>query len=267
MFGQFSAMHNNVKLEFSGELRKIPPSRMFDETEKDELANFFLVLATVFNDLKGYMIFQELIVDNYRFPDSGETSVHSAEFMGLHIHLTRLIVGTLHEYFMFLNSKKDVISSTEFKSILNTINSKTVEDTWEDIMAVATGSTERDSEFIKNILYIRNKVSFHYDNGKELKRAFCNLFFHREKMEFNNFAYYAVSGDLNKTRFFFADAVTEEYLRMHSDNNDKFETMSGYSKETLELIGKINFVTSRLLKSYLRNLPKDRDEKQLIIIK
>lgn len=253
-------MPDNVKLEFSGELRKIPPSRMFEETKKDELANFFLVLATVFNDLKGYLIFQELLVDNYRFPNSGETSVHSGEFMGLHIHLTRLMIGTLHEYFNFLNSQNDVISSSEFRSILKTIDNKTIEDTWEDIMAVATGSTERDSEFIKNIFLIRNKVSFHYDNGKELKRAFCNLFFHRQKMEFNNFAYYSISDDWYKTRFYFADATTEEYLRMYSDNKDKFETMSGYSSQTLELVGKINLVTSRLLKSYLRNLPKTAEE-------
>lgn len=111
-------MPKEIKQEFTGELREIPPSRLFSENEKDDLANFFLVLAVIFNDIKGLLSFQELLVDKYGRPEPGEKSVHAGEFWGLHIQLTRLLLGTLHEVLKFLEQHQKEISSPEFKAIL-----------------------------------------------------------------------------------------------------------------------------------------------------
>lgn len=254
-------MPSEIKQEFTGELREIPPSRIFNEKEKDDLANFFLVLAVIFNDIKGLLLFQESIVDKYRKPENGEKSVHAGEFWGLHIQLTRLLLGTLHEVLKFLEEHQEEISSPEFKAILAKINNKEVGNAWNDIVGVALNASVVESDFTKNLLFIRNNVSFHYNQGgKELRRAFLNVFFERPKKVSNESAYYSMGDDASDTRFFYADASTEEYLRMKSDRKDIYESMSGYSPEMLQLLQKINFVISRVLKTYLKNLPKSNTE-------
>lgn len=254
-------MTENAKKEFDGELRGIPPSRLFNEKEKDPLASFFLVLAVIFNDIKGLLLFQEMLVDRYRKPEPWEKSVHAGEFWGLHMQLTRLLVGTLHEILKFLEEHKKEISSPEFRAILVKINNKKVENAWNDIVSAALDASVMDSEFTKNLNYIRNNVSFHYNQGgKELRRAFLNVFLKRPKSVSNDHAYYTIGEDESGTRFFYADAATEEYLRMMSSRKDVYDSMSGYSPELIALIQKTNFVISRILKTYLKNLPKSNSE-------
>lgn len=254
-------MTKETKQEFIGDLKEVPPARLFNEKEKDDLANFFLVLAVIFNDIKGLLLFQELLVGKYKIPERGERSVHAGDFWGLHIQLTRLLLGTLHEVLKFLEEHQEEISSPEFKAILIKINNKNVENAWNDIVGVALNASVVESEFTKNLLFIRNNVSFHYNQGgKELRRAFLNVFFKRPKKVSNESAYYSMGDDVASTRFFYADASTEEYLRMKSDQKDIYESMSGYSPEMLQLLQKINFVISRLLKTYLKNLPKGNSE-------
>lgn len=249
-----------IKKEFNGDLREIPPSRLFKKDVKDRTANFFLVLAVVYNDLKGIILLQELFVSTYRKPDIKEISIHSGEYGGLHIQLTRLLIGIVYEFFEFLKENEDILSTAEFNDALNATNSS-IRDGWNDIVNVALNKSAEKSGFTHNLELIRNNISFHYNqSGKELRQAFCNIFFKRDKIGVNNAAYYSVGEDMNETRFFYADAATEEYMRMKSDRNEKLESMSGYSLEMMDIIRKMNFTISRLLKVYLKRRPKGDDE-------
>jgi hypothetical protein len=246
--------------EFEGILKSIPPSRLLKYHENDSTANFFLVLAVIYNDLKGIIFFQELLVDTFRKPVEKEVSVHSGEYSGLHIQLTRLLIGIVYEFFEFLKENEDILLTPEFNDTLNATNS-CVKDAWNDIVKVAFNKSEGKSGFTHNLELIRHNISFHYNqSGKELKQAFCNIFINREKIGVNDTAYYSIGENTDETRFFYADAATEEYMRTKSDRVGKPESMSGYSYEMLEIIGKMNFTFSRLIKAYLKRRPKGNNE-------
>jgi len=60
--------------EFKGELRHIEPSRLIREDTNDLLARFFLVLAVIYNDIKGLTLFEKLVVGTYRKVEPKEVS-------------------------------------------------------------------------------------------------------------------------------------------------------------------------------------------------
>ncbi|PCI19828.1 hypothetical protein COB64_02935 [Candidatus Wolfebacteria bacterium] len=248
--------------EFTGELREVPPSRLFNKLSNNSIDNFFLVLAVVYNDIKGIIFFQNLLVDTYRTPAKRELSLHTGEYSGLHIQLIRLIIGIVHEFFKLLEKNKPIFSTPEFKKTFNSTNSST-ENLWNEILELALDKVKGDGNFINNLAEIRHNISFHYNqDGKQLRKSFLSLFFEREKMIFNELAYYSSGDNMTETRFFYADAVTEEYMRLRSKKKEYFDSMSSYSSELMELVVKMNTVISDLLKSYLKNLPKGVDEQK-----
>ena len=243
--------------EFPGKLTEVSPSRLFTEKTTDKTANFFLVLSVVYNDLKGILLFQSLVAENYRRPGSRERSVHSGEYSGLHIQLTRILIGTIHEFFNFLEKNKEVLETLDFKDALKATN-QNIEKDWKDILGVVFGGSQTSSNFRHNLGLIRHNISFHYNqSGKELRRAFCSIFFKRKKIGFNDTACYSVGEKMDSTRFYYADAATEEYIRLQSNRSDKLESMSGYGPEMMEVIRKMNFAISRILEAYLKRKSKN----------
>ena len=65
--------------EFKGELKYIKPYRLIKGDKDDPLARFFLVLAVIFNDLKGLALFEKLVSDIYRKEKPEEVSVQVGE--------------------------------------------------------------------------------------------------------------------------------------------------------------------------------------------
>ena len=97
-----------MKIEFKGELSEINPSYLFSNDKSDEIDNFFLVLAVIYNDVKGLILFQKLVMDTYEPPslDPDVVNVHAGEYGGVFIQITKLIIGTIHEFFNFLKIMK-----------------------------------------------------------------------------------------------------------------------------------------------------------------
>jgi len=249
-------MNNIVKKEFKGaELRHIEPYRLLKEGLNDHLDNFFLVLAVIYNDLKGIILFEKLITDGYRLPPIDEVSVHAGEYGGIFTQTRKILSGNIREFLGFLKENKSELSTTEFKSLLFK-TSKDTQARWKDIIDVAFDKTTKDSEFTNYLIQIRNNVSFHYhQSDKALKNAFCNYFNIKEKIPRNEMAYYMIGENMEDTRFFYADAAVGEYLR--STTNDKQEGFDvKYKKEMDKMIFDMNFAIFKLLKVYLKNRPK-----------
>jgi hypothetical protein len=243
------------KQEFEGEeLKHIEPNRIVKEEADNELDNFFLVLAVIFNDLKGIVLFEKLVTDTYRNPPLEEVSIHAGNYGGVFAQTYKILVANIQEFLRFLNEKENVISSSEFKSILGKTN-KDIQARWKDIVDIAFDKTPKNSEFSNYLAKIRNNVAFHYyQSDKNLKKAFCNIFNKKEKKGRNDLAYYTVGENMENTRFFYADAAVEEYLRSAISDAESFDIK--YKGNVSKMIMDMNFAISRLLKEYLRNRPK-----------
>ncbi len=237
-----------------GELRHIEPDRLIKEDTDSDLDNFFLVLAVIFNDLKGIVLFEKLVTDNYRKVPFEEISVHAGNYGGVFTQTYKILVANIQEFLKFLNEKKDILNTSEFKNILGKTN-KDIQARWEDIVNVAFNKTVQNSEFTNYLVRVRNNVAFHYyQSDKNLKKAFCNIFHKKEKNIRNSLAYYSIGENMESTRFFYADATIEEYLRSGVSDVDNFDMK--YKEKVSKMIFDMNFAISRLLKEYLRNRPK-----------
>lgn len=243
------------KQEFKGELRHIEPHRLIKEEVDDIVANFFLVLGVVYNDLNGLILFEKLIIDTYRKEQPEEVSVQVGNLGGIFTQINKLIVSNIREFFDFLKENEKVLLSIEFKEVLLKTN-KDIQNRWEGITDFAFGRSLNSSEFTKYLILIRNNVAFHYNqSGKELKKSFCNYFYKKEKFGTNNLAGYSIGEKIEDTRFFYADAAVQEYMGL--TKNDKpggFDLK--YKKEISGIMFDMNFAISRLLKAYLKNRPK-----------
>lgn len=237
-----------------GELKHIEPSRLIKEDSNNPLDNFFLVLAVIFNDLKGIVLFEKLVEDIYRKPEAEELSAHAGEYGGIFVQAYKIYVGNIKEFLKFLEENEDILSTTEFKDLLSK-TSKDTQNKWKDIMDIAFNKTPQSSDFSNYLEKIRNNVSFHYyQSDKNLKKAFCNLFNKKEKNTKNNLAYYSIDESMESTRFFYADASVEEYLRSGNTDVESFDME--YKEKLSKMIMDMNFAILRLLKVYLKNRPK-----------
>src|SRR3990167_2660843 len=95
--------------EFKGELKHIEPYRLIKEDKDDPFARFFLVLAVVFNDLKGLNLFSKLINDTYKKEEPGEVSVHVGELGGIFTQINKLFIGNIREFFEFLKENEKIL--------------------------------------------------------------------------------------------------------------------------------------------------------------
>lgn len=241
--------------EFKGELSHIEPYRLIKKDKNDEVANFFLVLAVVFNDLKGIDIFERLIISKYRKPPFTEKTVHSGEFSGIFTQTRKIFISNLREFFDFLKENKDVLSSFEFKDILNK-TSKDTQNRWKNIVDIALNNESQNiKDFTEYLVEVRNNVAYHYYQPKGLRKAFINFFYNKDKIEQNDLAYYSLGEDIRTTRFFFADASVQEYLRSANQENSK-EFNYKYQNEIGTILNDVSITIFKILKVYLKNRPK-----------
>lgn len=241
--------------EFKGELSHIEPYRLIKKDKNDKIANFFLVLAVVFNDLKGIDTFERLIINKYRKPPITEKTVHSGEFSGILTQTRKIFISNLREFFDFLKENDEVLLSSEFKDILSKTN-KDIQNRWKNIVDIALDNeSQKIKDFTEYLIEVRNNVAYHYYQPKGLRRAFVNFFYNKDKIAQNDLAYYSLGENMETTRFFFADASVQEYLRSaNQENNNEFNYK--YQNEIGTILSDVSITILKILKVYLKNRPK-----------
>ena len=111
-------------MEFQGRLRKIYPKRLINPEVKDELQTFFLTLGMIYNDFKNLILFEKLVVENYRKPKKDEVSAHAGEYGGVLIWVHKNFVAYINEFFLFIKENKGIIESNKFQEIISGIGKK-----------------------------------------------------------------------------------------------------------------------------------------------
>lgn len=230
------------KKEFPGVLKDISPRLLIDEKNKKEIQSFFLILGLIFNDLKGLVFFQKLIEDNYRKPREDEVSVHAGEYSGLIAQADKLLIATVGEFFKFIEKNKSVINSLPFLLLIKNLDSN-IRNKWNDLIILDQGST-----ILSKIARVRSNVAFHYDNSmEELRRGFIDSFFsERKDLAQHVRAYYAFGDDMERTRLYYSDAATQDYVNSLIGIEDR--------AKITESIKDMNNTIQSLLKAYMESL-------------
>ena len=93
-----------------GPLQSVKPDTLVSRTERDDLEEFFLALALVYNDLKNTALLID--VANKRPTPEGITA-EAGQRGGLTAHLHRLAMGILHELLCLLRKYKHLLEGVK----------------------------------------------------------------------------------------------------------------------------------------------------------
>lgn len=213
----------NKKKQFSGyNLKKTLPEDLIERDnlkgEEQEVAAFMLVLAATYNDIKGLTFLHDHFTRSYRKPRPGEVSEHSGEYNGLQLQLLKILIAQLHEFFELLRKQTSVRDTNTFKQILMML-SKHDYMIWEDLCDIANDTNsapkEQGTAFLKTLIaQVRNNASYHL-SLKCLTQGY-RYHFYKTQNEHDGHTYAYFSGnktDFVHTRFFYADAALDGYLR------------------------------------------------------
>jgi len=236
------------------ELKRITPQYLLEEKDKDEVADFFLVLSVFYNDLKSLMFYHMQIDGIFEKLGLGgsqpNVSVVSGEYGGMKNHLERMIVGTVFEFFEFIKTNQKILKPPTFREVYNKLD-KDRRFGWDVLIEIAINKTSKKdiSAFSKILLIIQNNLAFHYSQGaKMLRQGYVRFFYEEPSDEANQHAYYALGKTMGNSRFFYADAAATASFRVQVEKEMSY---SEFMKEFRDVIDAANFAIMRLLEIYL----------------
>src|SRR3989338_4013317 len=247
--------------KFKGELNEITPS--FLVTESNRVEGFFLGLGVVFNDLKGFVLFEKMLQEKYEAPSADEITSHAGNYSGVLVQIQKLAASTINEFFVFLEKNTVVFKTNEFKEISNRL-SKSDKVLLDGMVSAANGNLPGAEGLLKTLVKIRSNIAFHYDHsGKILRNAYVSRFFGDAKDAKNKFAYYSLGDSIELTRFYFSDAAVEEAIHIAAGKKPKEcskgdSSLAKYYTEVREALTVVGSLIMSLLKNYIqlrRNRP------------
>lgn len=216
-----------------------------DKKEQD-LCNLILTVSMIWNDIKNVMLYYEF-VDTYLTKykkEKGDKLEHNDRFQGeiygILIHIHRMLISIIHEFFALLRNNQKTLRSSEFNAIRSKLkrkNSKALEE------LINFGISNRSSKTELGIALhrVRNQISNHYD-PKQIFKGYNIKFF-----ESDNLPYFSRGIKMSQQRFYFADAACQEFFvswhkKMSTDDFFKFIN---------DIIGAINHSISNLVIAFI----------------
>lgn len=231
--------------EFNCVLESIPPSKIINKSKVNNLDNFFLALGVIFNDLKGLILFNDLLKEDYTKPVQREISSHAGEYTGIQLQIFKLSVALINEFFSTIKNNKNVVGDIRFKLIEKGLN-KEIRKKWDNFLYIIFNPDKNSDNYISKIARIRSNIVYHYDqSGTQLRDSFVKKFFEAPKDDSNRKAYYSIGDTIGLTRFFYCDAMVQGYLNEHL----KIDTIGSFEK-TNNLMKDMNMVIVNLMKNY-----------------
>lgn len=245
-----------------GDFRKIAPSRLVGD-EPDDVEDFFLVLAVIYNDLKGLVNMETNFARDNQPPKPGEVSAYAGEYSGTITQFYKLIASMINEFLAFLEEHEHIYTHPRFTLFLFRLP-RPLQKEWHDILDAAFKRSKKGDE--KNLGYklllIRNNVASHYlKSEKVLRHSYKEFFAEKDKFGADH-AYYSDGGSMKSTRFYYADAAVQRYLqdtasKQHGVDYDKDqESFRQLQLETFQLVRTMNMVIANLLRQFIAERSK-----------
>jgi hypothetical protein len=213
-----------------------------DDKVPQDLCNFILTLALIYNDCKdliyAYMVTAQSSPEG-RFK---RTRLWGA-FSGVQFHTFRTAIGLLHELFKLISKNKSLLMQPFFTSVVGQI-APSARKAWETVVTVALGNTPSDT-LGKSLLRVRNKISFHYD-GKAIFIGYSHHFLKSKPLDKR--AFVSRGNSMKESRFYFADAAALGYLRSIVGG----ENMEELILEIGELLNPVNSSLMAIVNSFIQ---------------
>jgi hypothetical protein len=217
-----------------------PAAFIGDDAAPQDVCNFVLTLALIFNDLKD-LIYAQVTLQSQKRDGPFKVSLYWGEYCGIDLHLWKLMVGLFHEVVQLIKDSRDVIAHPYLQSVLKGLR-KEQKDIWLSLVAAATAETKPEAS--RFALLIRNKVVFHYE-PKEICRGY-KTFFGSDAPGAQR-AFVSRGNDMDHTRHFFADAAVTGYLMARGEG--KFEELM---TNVITSVTDLNFMLTGIVDTFIQ---------------
>jgi hypothetical protein len=228
-----------------GELAQLesfdPEAFKGDDEVSQDVCNFVLTLALIFNDLKD-LVFAQVTLQTQKPAGSFAVSRHWGEYSGIDLHLWKLMVGLFHEVVRLIKDSRDVIADPFFESVLRGLRKKE-RDIWFSLVDAATAENRTEENHFA--LLIRNKVVFHYE-PREIYRGY-KTFFTTSGIPAARRAFVSRGNDMERTRLYYADAAVTGYLMARGEGKLE-ELMTNVITACTEL----NFMLTGIVDTFIQ---------------
>ncbi len=234
--------------------------RIFETDGKvsQDLCNFVLALALIYNDFKD-ILHVNVILKKVKPTGSFIVSRTWGAYSGMEWHLFRLISSILHELFKLIESNQELLSDPFFKGMLRRLPSP-VQSDWRTLVDIALGAKRHD-KVGRILLLIRNKVASHYDlkcistgYEKHFRGSSAGL------PGIQDYAFASIGSTMRSSRFYFADAAAQGYLRSIFDSDSLDKIMM----EVFQLLDPFNVALLNIVSGFIqaRGYPTGRYREQ-----
>lgn len=121
---------------------------------------------------------------------------------------------------------------------------------WSDLVSIACRRGDAtDGKFAKVLIQIRNNVAFHYAQPKPLAAGFRAHFFESPPNPTNEHAYCSFGRNMERTRFYFADAAVQGALK---DIQESMGPNNAFIKNLARARDAMNRALAHLIEEYTR---------------
>jgi hypothetical protein len=212
-----------------------------DNKVSQELCDFVLALAVVYNDLRDLLLAWVLLGDI--FPEKKEPTARRGQAAGLATHLFRALTGLIHELLVLIESNAAARRDPEFAEVVRKVHPK-ARKAWQAIVTIPKGSKSADP-LGRFVYWARNQVAFHYD-APAIARGYELAFANPDV----NVPQFSRGRNMAAARFYFADAAVDTYMR--SSSNADAPTVKQLLKGEAEVVGQINHALREIVTEFIR---------------
>jgi hypothetical protein len=233
------------------ELQSINANFLDATDKKDREVNaYILTLALIFNDLKGLLWVLERLSEG-KSKEQG-ISAYKGQWGGFNNQYNRLVMGVLHELLELVNKNQKILEHPLFKSCLQK-QSKDVKKYWGLIAHYATNRKGKKptTDLGYALLLVRNNAAFHYYQTDSLYQGYQN--WKSKACPESKFAYVSLGQTMMTTRFFFADAASENCV--NTLLNMQGLEMTNISEVIHQVNSALRFIVERYIKNQNSQMP------------
>ncbi|HEU4890458.1 MAG TPA: hypothetical protein VFT47_02845 [Vicinamibacterales bacterium] len=194
----------------------------------DQQDAFVLALALVYNDFKTCTWLLHILKHE---DDPEAVTPYNGQVSGMRVYALRLYFGILHELLVAIQEaqKAGILSKKEFAFCVEQVGAEGKAD-WAALVDAATSSTQKDP-LRKWLVRVRNSISFHYYNPKDLHAGYRRFFHENPRSPRNEFAFASLGDTLEGSRFYFADAAAvSAYKEVMDSTGGAVPSAEEYSK-------------------------------------
>jgi len=221
--------------------------KIFSKAQNLDLAKFMLILSVAYNDFKDYMWIKQWCDDSLKKLDTSKKTGALGQLYGLGEHCSRMLSANFLELLITIKDHKNLFNGTEFDTIMTYLSKVKTDlpDLWRGLVELADCDSAEE-KFYKCLIKIRNNGTYHYKNTTCMYQG---LQYYIEKED--GVGYISMGDTLEKTRFYFGDAVIQYYHRKTTD-----EFGAGFAVTFNEYMRDINVLLRFMVEGYLKEILK-----------